>query len=80
MMSNEYKQLNIEELDNVSGGDSKLDKYLKTIAGKDKTLVDKGTGTILDLNPSVEPVDDGNLYIIKRDKEKPEIEADLFVK
>ena len=68
------EKLNSQDLDNVSGGDSKLEKYLKTIIEEDKNkiLVDYGQGKKLDLDPGVRIDDDGNLLIIKRDKNKPE--------
>lgn len=68
MKNNE--ELNNQNLENVSGGESSLEKYLKTLAGKDKDKmsVDYGTGVALDLNPSVDYDDRNNVHIIKREK------------
>ena len=73
------KELNDQELNNVSGGESSLDKYLKTLVGTDKNkiLVDQGTGKTLDLNPAVKFEDDNNVYIIKREKSDETPEGDL---
>ena len=45
-----------------------LEKYLKKIAGKEKRLVDNGTGSVISMNPSVDFAGD-NLIIITRTKE-----------
>ena len=45
-----------------------LEKYLKKIAGKEKRLVDNGTGSVISMNPSVDFAGD-NLIIITRKKE-----------
>ena len=76
------KELKNKDLNSVSGGSSDLDKYLKTLAGKDKKdiLVDQGDGIKLDLNPGVQYEDDGNLLIIKREKGTPESDAELFIR
>ena len=65
-------ELNNKDLNNVSGGNSTLEKYLKSLVGKDKdkTLVDYGTGKTLDLDPSIKYEDDGNLLIVKREKDE----------
>lgn len=64
------KELGNEDLDNVSGGAKNLDDYLKTLVGQDKPLiVDQGTGKSLELKPSITKDDDGNIYVIKREKD-----------
>ena len=73
------KELNNDELNNVSGGGKSLEDYLKTIVENDKNkiLVDEGTGKQLDINPSVDLNDDSKLIIIKREKDSPETKTDL---
>lgn len=75
---NNDKELNNKDLNNVSGG-SNLDKYLKSLTGHDKSkaLIDYGTGVQLDLDSTVQKEDDGNISIIKREKNSPEVEAEL---
>ncbi len=73
------KELNNDELDNVSGGGKNLEDYLKTVVehDKNKILVDEGTGKQLDINPSIDINDDGNLIIVKREKGSQENKTDL---
>lgn len=65
------KELKIDDLNSVSGAGTNLEKYLKSLAGNDKSkvLVDYGTGIQLDLNPSVNYEENNNVRIIKREKE-----------
>ena len=66
------KEINTKDLDNVSGGSSELEEYLKALKEKeDKPLVDYGTGTETKTDPTVPFDDNNNTYIIKREKEKP---------
>ena len=64
------KELQNDDLNNISGGNSNLDKYLKTLVGKDedKMLVDYGTGVALDHDSTVAYEGNNNVYIIKREK------------
>ena len=76
------KKLNNKDLNGVSGGSSTLEKYLKSLVekDKDKTMVDYGTGVALDLNPSVDYDENGNLIVIKREKDSETTEQyDLFM-
>lgn len=68
------KKLDNKNLNDIAGGSTDLEKYLKSLVGKDKdkNLVDYGTGVQLDLNPSVDYDKNENLLIIKREKEKAE--------
>ena len=72
-------ELNNEDLNKISGGKTNLDKYLKTLVGKDKDdiLVDYGTGTQIDLNPSVDIDDNNNVYVIKREKDESHNDSEL---
>ena len=76
------KKLNNQELDNVSGGKTNLDDYLKTIAGKgkNKILVGYGTGVELSNNSKIDHEENNNLIVIKREKKLPEEQADLSLK
>ncbi len=67
------KQLNNKDLNGVSGGNN-LEKYLKSLAGKDKNklLVDYGTGVKLDLDNTIDYEKSDNLIILKREKDKQE--------
>ena len=67
-------ELNNKDLDNVSGGNSSLEKYLKDLVGKDKSkiIIDNGEGKQLDLNPSIDYEKDEKLIIIKREKDPQE--------
>ena len=68
------KELNNHDLNSVSGGSNDLDEYLKTLAEESKkVLVDYGTGEQLEVDPSVHQDNDGNLYIVEREKKHPEI-------
>lgn len=69
------KELENPELENISGGNKKLDDYFKKIDGtvKNKMLVDYGTGVSLDLNPSVDYDKNDNVLIIKREKPDAEL-------
>ena len=80
-MKKTKKQLKNKNLDSISGGSANLDKYLKKIDGKDKNdiLVDYGSGVGLDINLSIQYEEDGNLHIIKREKNSPVIDADLYI-
>lgn len=80
-MKKTKKQLKNIDLDSISGGSTNLDDYLKKIDGKGKNdiLVDHGSGVGLDINPSIQYEEDGNLHIIKREKNSPEIDADLYI-
>lgn len=63
------KEINNKDLNDVTGGSNDLDDYLSKLAGKDKNepLVDYGTGSQLDLDPSVQKDDEGKLIIINRE-------------
>lgn len=80
-MAKTTKELNNNDLNNVSGGSSNLDKYLKVLTSKDKNniIVDHGSETELVLKQSVEYEDDGNLHIIEREKDSPVVDAELYV-
>lgn len=66
------KELNNQDLNNISGGKHNLEDYLKEIKkDKEKPLVDYGTGKHLDLDPSIHWEDENNAHIIKREKDKP---------
>ena len=64
------EELMNQDLNDVTGGSNDLDDYLNKLAGKDKNepLVDYGTGSQLDLDPSVQKDDDSKLIIINREK------------
>ena len=68
------KKLDNKNLNDITGGSNDLEKYLKSLVGKDKdkNLVDYGTGVQLDLNPSIDYDKKENLLIVKREKEKAE--------
>lgn len=76
MENKDRNELNNIDLNNVAGGKTNLEDYLKTLAGKDSKdkLVDYGTGVQLDLDPSVNYDDNNNVYIIKREKATPDKE------
>lgn len=67
-------ELNNNNLNDIAGGSTDLEKYLKSLVGKDKdkNLVDYGTGVQLDLNPSIDYDKKENLLIVKREEEKAE--------
>ena len=79
-MAETKKGLNNKNLNKVSGGSSILDGYPK-IAKKDKDefLVDYGSGVEIDLNPSIQYDEHGNLLVVKREKDPPTIGVELFV-
>ena len=81
-MKKTKEELNIDDLNNVSGGKADLNKYLKELAGKDrnKVLVDNDNQEGLVLNPSIPYANDGNLNIIEREKDSPVIDAELYIK
>lgn len=82
-MTKNKKELNNNDLNNVSGGKTNLDKYLKDLSVKDKTkiIVDKGNGDELVLSQSVQYPKDANLdIIIEREKDSPIIDAELYIK
>lgn len=64
------KEVKEENLNDVVGGHTDLEKYLKRIKTDEKPLVDEGTGVQLTLDSTIQS-DDGKLIIIKREK-KPE--------
>lgn len=72
------KELDNKELDDVSGGNTNLDKYLKTLAGNDKNknLVDYGTGTQLDHVSTVQYDSNNETYVLKREKDNAELSSD----
>lgn len=76
MENKDRNELNNIDLNNVAGGKTNLEDYLKTLSGKDSKdkLVDYGTGVQLDLDPSVNYDDNNNVYIIKREKATPDKE------
>ena len=53
-----------QELDHVAGGQADLDKYLKTLAGKERKPVDFETGTQLKLDSTIRYEKDGNVQIV----------------
>lgn len=73
------KELNNKDLDGVAGGDSVLDEYLRKIGkyDKNKTLVDYDDKSHLELKHEVEIEDDGNVYVVKRERSSSEIDPDL---
>ena len=81
-MKKTKEEINNDDLNDVSGGKADLNKYLKELAGKEKNrvLVDNGGQEELVLNPSVPYANDGNLIIVEREKESPEIDAELYIK
>lgn len=60
------KKLNNIGLDNDSGGNIDLEKYL--ISLQDKELIDRGTGIKLDIDPSTHNEKAGQLIVVKCDK------------
>lgn len=72
------RKLNNEELNKISGGKNKLEKYLKSLdldeKEKERILADYDGGKKLDLNPSVPYDDDDNVYVLKRERDRHEFE------
>ena len=70
-------ELESQDLNSVSGGETDLERYLKELKEKDlkNPLVDYGPGEQIEVDPSVPYDGDSNAHLLPREKKKPEIDS-----